>query len=140
MDTNNDGIFTGNIDREVVVDYDPLVSTSDADVTVRYADTDATISQVLDQDWVESDAEGGKFVEFRASFADLGIVANQTVRMYLESFKYQTATPVKDRAPDTGDLQWSPVDILGYPLLAAVILVGALVVWRFRGRYVWARS
>ncbi len=139
VDTNNDGIFTSNIDREVVVDYDPLTSTSDVDVTVRYADTDGTVSQLPDQDWGESEAEGGKFVEFRASFADLGIAANQTVRMYVESFKYQS-TKFKDRAPDSGDIQWSPVDILGYPLLAVVISVGTLAVWKFSGRYAWARS
>ncbi len=139
VDTNNNGVFTENVDREVVMDYDPLPSSSDVDLTVRFADTDATISQVLDQDWGEDEAEGGRYVEFRASFADLGIAANQTIRMYVESFRYQAANQ-KDRAPDMGDIQWSPVNILGYALLAVLMLGGAILIWRFRGRYAWARA
>ena len=136
VDTNNDGVFTDNVDREVVVDYDPLPSSSDVDLTVRYADTDVTISQLANQDRGEDEAEGGRFVEFRASFADLGIAANQTIRMYVESFKYGT-TNQKDRAPETGDIQWTPVDVLGHVLLVTVMAIGILVLWWSRGRYAW---
>lgn len=136
VDTNNNGTFTENVDREVVVDYDGLAASSDVGVTVRFADTDATISQLLAQDLGESDAEGARSVEFRASFADLGIVANQTIRMYVESFRYQ-APQSKDLAPDTGDIQWSPVNVLGYATLAALGLIGIGLVWWFRGRRIW---
>ena len=139
VDTNNNGVFTENVDREVVVDYDPQPSSSVVDVTVRFADTDGTISQLLNQDWGEDDAEAGRFVEFRASFADLGIVANQTIRFYLESFNLKK-TNLQDRAPDAGDIQYSPVNILGYPLLGALVALGTLLIWRFRGRCAWARQ
>ena len=138
VDTNNDGVFTDNVDREVVVDYAPLQSSSDVDLTVRHADTDVTISQLTNQDWGDDKTEGGMHVEFRASFTDLGITVNQTIRMYVQSFKYQS-TIQKDRAPDTGDIQWSPVNILGYALLAGLMLAGVLLIWRFRGRYAWTR-
>ena len=118
------------------ISFTPTVD-SDVDVTVRYADTDATISQLTDQDWGESTAEGGKSVEFRVSFADLGITVNQTIRMYVESFDGGT---LQDQAPDTGDIQWSPVNILGYALLGVLMLAGILLIWRFRGRYAWKRA
>jgi hypothetical protein len=42
-----------------------------------------------------------------------------------------------DRIPDSGDVQWSPVPVLGYPLLAAVTVGGILGIWYFKGRHAW---
>ncbi len=67
-------------------------------------------------------------MEFQASFADLGLVLNQAIRFYV------TTNPEKDRAPDVGDIQWSVVDILGYPLLAGLMIGASLLLWLMRGR------
>ena len=45
IDTNNNGDFNDNVDREVVVTYKPRDVDSQVDVKVRYGDTQATISK-----------------------------------------------------------------------------------------------
>lgn len=67
-------------------------------------------------------------MEFQASFADLGLVLNQTIRFYV------VTNPDKDRAPDAGDIQWSAVDVLGYPLLAGLMIGASLFLWRMQRR------
>ena len=136
VDTNNNGLFSENEDREVAVNYDPLSGASRVDVTIRHADTDATISQITGKDWGESIDQSARYVEFKASFDDLGITANQTVRMYVEGFTFRTAR-LKDRTPDQGDIQWSPVDIMGYALLSGMMLAGIALVWWFGIRCEW---
>jgi hypothetical protein len=42
-----------------------------------------------------------------------------------------------DRIPDGGDVQWSPVPVLGYPLLAIVVVGGIFGIWYFKGRHAW---
>ena len=134
IDANNDGDFGDNIDREVVVDYRPRNNDSHVDVKVRYGDTQATISHTKKNDWGESKNEGGRYVEFQASFADLGLVLNQAIRFYVNT------DPVRDRAPDSGDIQWSVVNILGYPLLAGLMIGATLLLWRMRGRSAWTKG
>jgi hypothetical protein len=46
-------------------------------------------------------------------------------------------THIIDRVPDCGDIQWSPVSILGYPLLASVMIIGIVCIWYFKGRKRW---
>jgi hypothetical protein len=43
-----------------------------------------------------------------------------------------------DRVPDSGDIQWSPVSILGYPLLISIMVVGGICIWYFKGRKRWS--
>lgn len=128
IDTNNDGDFSSSIDREVVVEYKPRDGVSEVDVKVQYAATQATISQTKKNNWGESENDGGRYVEFQASFEDLGLVLNQAIRFFV------TTHSEKDRAPDAGDIQWSVVNILGYPLLAGLMIGAILLLWRMRGR------
>ena len=134
VDTNNNGDFSEAGDREVVIDYKPIGQASKVGVIVRDAGTQAVISEVKDADWGLSKDEGGGSVEFRASFGDLGIVANQTIRFYVDSF---SRDGFQDRVPDSGDIQWSPVNILGYALLSVFILGGGVVIWWRKGRHQW---
>lgn len=138
IDTNNNGNFGESVDRLVKASYNPA-TTSDVDIYV-YNGTGGSISTLSNQDWGQSDGEGGAKVEFRVSFSDLGISVGQTIRMYVESHSTQTNTTVQDRAPDSGDIQWSPVDILGYPLLGMAVIIVALLIWRCEGRLQWKRN
>lgn len=131
IDTNNNGDFNDNIDREVVVAYTPRDGDSHVDVRVRYGDTQVTISGTKKNDWGESVNDGGRYVEFMASFADLGLNPNQVIRVYVSTLDDNSE---KDRAPDVGDIQWSVVNVLGYPLLAGLMVGASLLFWRMRGR------
>jgi hypothetical protein len=158
LDTNNNGQFRDRVDRVLVVQYYPQKKDSRVKLTVRYGDTGQVIRTTNNMDWGESTQEGGGKVEFSASFADLGIGIGQTTRMYVTSYtmlhmqkqsiqdidkifddsdkdeEHDTQPPAPvDRAPDRGDIQWSPVPILGYwGLGIAVAGVGAL--WYIRDR------
>lgn len=127
LDMNNDGSFDGGTDRIVEVLYQPLFSRSLVIVKVRRADSNQPISIELLEDWGETIGEGGSRVEFRASFEDLGFSLGGAFRMYVES-------NWDDRAPDTGDIQWSPMPVLGYIGAGAVLLLGGAGVWWFRLR------
>jgi hypothetical protein len=118
IDTNNDSVFDGSIDRRVVVNYAPKNQRSLVDVRV-FSGAGTFISSIAtNADWGEPKDPGRK-VEWGIPFADLGIGPGQTIRFYLESHGGQ------DRIPDLGDIQWSPADILGKPILAAILLAGA---------------
>ena len=134
IDTNNNGVFTENVDRKFGDgQYTPKTGNiSEVVYKVHYGDDTGEIAS-YQGDWGESVEEGGLNAELTATFAELGITANQTIRMYVE-------TEDLDRVPDTGDIQWSPVNILGYPLLGVLMLAGILLIWRFRGRYAWKRA
>ena len=137
IDTNNNGDFNDNVDRDVVVTYKPRDVDSQVDVKVRYGNTQATISQTKKNDWGESVNDGGRYVEFMASFADLGLNPNQAVRFYMTA---SGDSSEKDRAPDAGDIQWSVVNILGYPILAGLMIGASLILWRMRGRWSWTKA
>ncbi len=144
IDADNDGRFDEHVDRLVQVSYEPRNNNSRVGVIVRYADTSHIISSVSNKDWGESTREGGRRVEFKANFADLGINVHQTIRMYAisyverdgfadssgeaESSDTWTCPGSSDRVPDAGDIQWSPVPITGYWLVfAAPVLVAAVL-------------
>jgi hypothetical protein len=137
IDANNNGDFNDNADREVEVAYKPRKSNSHVDVKVRYGDTRSTISHTKKNDWGESEHEGGRYVEFEASFADLGINPGQAMRFYVGSLKGKSED---DRTPDSGDIQWSVVNVLGYPLLAGFMIGASLLIWRKLGRRAWIKA
>ena len=137
IDTNDNGDFNDNVDREVEVTYKPRDVDSQVDVKVRYGDTQVTISHTKKNDWGESVNEGGRSVEFKASFADLGLNPNQVIRFYVTA---SGDSSEKDRAPDAGDIQWSVVNILGYPMLAGLMIGASLLLWRMRGRFSWTKG
>jgi hypothetical protein len=124
VDTDDDGNFDENGDRQVIVDYNPRKTDSIVQVQVKTGDGETTISNVSG-DWGETESEGGLRVEFQVSFAALGINFGDVVRMYVESDQ-------EDRLPDSGDIQWSPASVLGYWLLGVVLAGGAVALWGIR--------
>ena len=152
VDANNNGNFREHVDRIVIISYSPKNPRSKVGMAVLHADNFHIISWVRNNDWGESASEGGSKVEFGVSFADLGLGVGQTIRMYAESYSRDdmeghgggsdgekllerlweppTAT---DRVPDTGNVQWSPVPVLGYWGLGAAILGGGAI-WYFQDR------
>ncbi len=122
LDMNNNGNYTSTSDRFVIVAYTPRVNDSRVTYTV-YDGAGSQISQYSNLDYGESQNEGARRVEIGVSFGDLGFTAGIAVRMYVTSQQ-------GDRAPDAGDVQWSPVPGLGYLLLAAFVGIGAFIAWR----------
>ncbi|MCH8102897.1 MAG: LPXTG cell wall anchor domain-containing protein [Chloroflexi bacterium] len=130
IDANNNGDFDDNIDRHVRVSYDPGPSDSKVTVDVRPAQGGNWENIAKNQDYGDSEGEGGHRVEFAVSWSDLGISFGQPIRMIVESDR-------DDRLPNTGDIQWSPASILGLPVLIVLFLAGVIVIWWFKGRHVW---
>ena len=130
IDANNNGDFDDNIDRHVRVSYDPRPSDSMVTVDVRPAQGGNWKNITKNQDYGDSEGEGGHRVEFAVSWSDLGISFGQPIRMIVESDR-------DDRLPNTGDIQWSPASILGLPVLIVLFLAGVIVIWWFKGRHVW---
>ena len=137
LDTNNEGDYGDAEDRMVGVRYQPTVHGSQVTVVV-LTGTGSLISY-SSGDWGESKREGGRRAEWRASFADLGIDAYQTVSMYAVAAQSSTL-PHVDRVPDEGAITWTPIPILGWPWLAAIVVVAVAVVWYRRRRVEWQRS
>ncbi len=127
LDMNDDGDFEDDVDRIVEVRYAPLSTTSLVLVLLRRADTNSVIHIDLESDWGDTWSEGGARVEFGMPFELLGFLFGSTFRMYVES-------GFNDRAPDSGDIQWSPVPILGYIGLGVALVAGGVAVWWFKLR------
>jgi len=134
IDTNNNGSYTDSADRLVTVMYDPQKNQGKVEVEV--VTGNGTPINRYSGNWGETISQGGSKAEWRVSFADLGIDAHQTIHMYAAAS--QNANPGNaDRVPDTGDITWAPIPVLGWPwlILAFVVVVG--VVWWTRGRRHW---
>ena len=127
LDMNNNGDFNDDVDRIIEVQYQPRADDSRVDVKVRRADDNFKLAEYENRDWGESEQEGGSRVEFGVSVDDLEFSFGAAFRMYVES-------NFNDRAPDTGDIQWSPMPILGYVGLGLVLGLGGVAIWWFRLR------
>jgi uncharacterized membrane protein len=114
IDTDNNGSYNAPNDRLAVIHYDLKNKWSRVDVNL-YDGTGAFLSTIANNaDWGEGWSEGGSRVEWGIPFAALGINPNQAIRLFLVS---TDGTHIYDRLPDAGDIQWSPANILGWPLL-----------------------
>ena len=121
IDADNNGNFTEEEDRRVLVDYQPRNNDSIVRVRVKRGRGGMTISSI-NGDWGESEAEGGQRVELQVSWDDLGITRGDVIRMYVES-------NWNDRVPDSGDIQLSSVTVLGYWILGILLMGSALTFW-----------
>ena len=122
IDTNNNGTYNESRDRTVTIHYETKNKFSRVDVTL-YDGTGAFLSTIANNaDWGEGWSEGGSRVEWGIPFAALGISAHQAIRLFLVS---TLGTLVIDRLPDGGEIQWSPANILGWPLLIVFGSAGA---------------
>lgn len=127
LDMNNDGDFQDSGDRIVEVKYRPRANNSRVDVRVRQANNHQKIAEYKRNDWGDSRSEGGSRVEFGVPMDDLGFSFGSAFRMYVES-------NWDDRAPDTGDIQWSPMPILGMIGMGVLLIGGGAAIWWFKLR------
>jgi hypothetical protein len=129
VDTNNNGVYNEPVDRIVRVRYQPTQSGSSVDVD-NYTGDDTVIGSLASNvNWGESLPSGAQRIEWVVSFADLGIVTGQPIRMYLESRPGNT--PGGSACDSTSEVQWSPADALGLPLLVVVFAFGVIgIVYR----------
>jgi hypothetical protein len=119
IDTDDDGNFSEDADRLVIIDYDPSNNASNVRVQV-YSGTGSFIRTVANNaDYGESKNEGGSQVEWGVPFTDLGIEPYQTISMQLESRQGNHASD------STATVQWSPADILGVGLLLLILVVAS---------------
>jgi hypothetical protein len=117
IDTDNDGIYNEPNDRVIAINYWMVPPKSKVEIDL-YDGTGQYLKSVAKNvDWGET--RPGRRVEWGVSFADLGIVPNQTLRMILTSMN---GSAVDD---STSETQWSPADALGWPLIALVVLAGS---------------
>ncbi|MBU0492721.1 MAG: hypothetical protein KKA73_07935 [Chloroflexi bacterium] len=128
IDTNNNGSYDDTGDRIVQVDYDPRNDDSTVDVSL-YDGTGAFLSTIASgADWGESKNEGGQRVEWGVSFASLGIAPFQTINMQLVSMQ---GGGVSD---SVAEVQWSPANALGWPLLILLLVAGVIFLFYQRQR------
>jgi len=121
IDTNNNGGYQDARDRIVVVRYQPAQQDSQVDVELHDA-ADAFMAQIAsDVNWGQSLAAGAQQVELGVSFAQLGILAGQAIRLRAEGLPGNFNGSPCD---STSEVQWSPADALGRALLVA-LLIGA---------------
>lgn len=133
IDTNNDGGYFGDEDRLITIVYKPQAGDSKVDVEVRSPDGKKKYAD-YEGDWGDSRPEGGLRVELGVAFSDLGISVGQTIRFYAVSIDHNREC---DRIPNSGDIQWSPIPVLGYGLLGVATAVAIFVAWRREGKRVW---
>ncbi len=137
VDANNNGSYNDQVDRWVFAYYSPSPDASEVSVQVR---TPAgTVVNSYSGDWGESRREGARRAEIMVTFADLGIDVGQTISMVAGTAQNNNL-PNVDLAPDSGSITWSPIPVLGWPLLGVLVAAFIAVTWYRRGRLVWARS
>lgn len=134
VDANDDGRFDAPEDRVVRITYQP--GSHDSLVTVKVAEADEDVISTYSGNWGQFDARGAARVEALASFADLGISAHQGFRVYVTS-ESDADSRLGDRVPDAGDVRFSSVPVLGFPLLTLVGLGVVALTWWKAGRRVW---
>ncbi|KPL88629.1 hypothetical protein [Ardenticatena maritima] len=131
LDTNNNGNYGEPGDRRIFVRYQPKNQGSQVDVEV-YDGTGGFIAQIAhNADWGESRQEGGLRVEWGVPFDVLGIIPGQTMLMFAATTHNQHPDRIEDT---TQEVQWSPANALGWPLIGVVALSGALLLARQRRR------
>lgn len=119
FDINDNGNYLEKEDRYLDIRYQPMLNGK---VSLSLYKQKGGIIKSYSGNWGESAGEGGRICEFKVDMDDLGMYPGQSIRMYLES-RYGH----RDRCPDRGDIQWSPIPIM--PLWALIsIFVAALLV------------
>jgi hypothetical protein len=117
VDTDNDGNYLEAGDRRIAVYYLPIPRGR---VRVDLYDGTGTFINNIAANaaWGEAGVDGRR-VEWGVSFADLGIAPFQPIRAQLVSMQGGS------QSDSTAEVQWSPANALGYPLLAGLMAVGA---------------
>ncbi len=130
IDTNCNGNFNEAVDRVILITYDPNKTPNAGLAIINGVNTPIAARA---GNWGEV---RGSRVEVSASFAELGISANQSICFYVSSFQnanqMTTNTNPSDRAPNSGTITWVPVPSLDYWLIALIVVGMVLVIGRRR--------
>lgn len=119
LDTNNNGLYQEATDRRVRVSYKPQGNHSGVDVSL-YTGTGNFLGNIATgMDWGESMHDNGRQVEWGVSLDSLGLQAGQPIRMFVQTMLGGTISD------STVEVQWSPANALGIPILAGILLVGS---------------
>jgi hypothetical protein len=131
IDVDDNGSYTDAVDRRVVVQYRARKNDSRVDVILTTASGVPLAVIATAADLGESLDEGGRQVEFGVPLAQLGITAGQAIRFVVTS---SPGVGAGGKPCDTtSEVQWSPADALGIPLLIVGVLGAAgLLAWRRR--------
>jgi hypothetical protein len=119
VDTNDDGVYGESIDRLAEVHYEPLKDRSSVHVLLFDGDGTFLGEITSDSDWGESVNGGARRLEWALRFEQLGILPGQVVRMRLEAVRDGSVSDT------VTEIQATPADALGFPLLFVVVLAGA---------------
>ncbi len=124
IDTNDNGQYGGN-DYYLAVDYYPFSGL----VTVSVFRGNGHLINQYSGHWGAID---GSKCEFYVSMDDIGLYPAQSIRMYAHSWYEYTQHNNHhhlwtDRVPDSGDIQWSPIPILGKWVLGAIFILALVV-------------
>lgn len=92
------------------------------------------VEEYLDE---EEQADFEAFLNYLQSIDLEDFLNNQGLEGLEEFIMGIIGNHVIDRVPDSGDVQWSPVSILGYPMLIGVMVVAVVGIWYFKGRKWW---
>lgn len=123
LDTDNDGVYGEPTDRIVELRYQPFKDNSSVDVNLLDGSGGLVAQIVSGADWGESIDEGARRVEWGIAFSQLGIFPGQAMRMQLEASPGNVSG---GSACDTSpEVQWSPANALGLPILGALAVAGA---------------
>jgi hypothetical protein len=138
VDTNCNGSYAEATDRAIYVTYNPGQNPGNTVVSVYAGNNPGQAGGLIathSGNWGDPTGpspNGGTRTEVGVSFADMGISANQQICFWLGSYQTLSDATFVDRIPASGDITWTPIPALDYPLLALV--VGGVVV------FVWKRN
>lgn len=142
FDINNNGKYTDTVDKAGLFQYNP----NSGEVRVRLYNRDSHDDSPTWKaigDWGERKDDGTQF-EFYFPFEKLGLIVNQPVRFYATTAFSKNDNPKSDDdwvldddfddfdlykhdfdlIPNTGDIQYTPVPVLGYFLLIVLMTLG----------------
>jgi len=119
LDTNNNGLYQESADRRVRVSYKPQGNHSSVDVSL-YTGSGSFLGNIATgMDWGESMHDDGGRVEWGVSLDSLGLQAGQPIRMFAQTMLGGTISD------STVEVQWSPANALGIPILGGILLAGS---------------
>jgi hypothetical protein len=142
VDTGCNGNYMNGNDRAIYVTYDPSQSQglTTVDIFMGNKAGQAPPLATYSGNWgdsLSSPTTGGTRTEIGVSFADLNISSNQQICFWLGSYDNYASSSYIDRIPGSGDITWTPIPALDYPLLAVVVGGVIAFVWKRKAFAAW---
>ncbi len=134
FDLNNNGQYSDVNDRWMLVHYKPKKKQSEVTVDLYNGQGSYLSTLATKKNWGDSEKSGGTRVEWMVSFADLGITGTTAINMVISTADvvWQGNTGWVYLLDPSAEVQWTPVDALGWPLLILTALGGGWLIWRRR--------